>query len=547
MNKRYFWLIFILTTAVSTFLFALQLAAKTAVVTTNGGASVDIVSWEREEDTFWFTVRLQNGLPHTQYELVTKHVTDQPYSQFTTTIKTDAAGHSSSRMWSGCTYNGMLTDHVVATVEQGGNVLTTTSLSCPDIRYINNAGAYLASDNTNSRWTYRSDEDAVTIWIEDSALQTGLSGSVRILSAQGYDSGLLGLADNGNGRYAYTWTIPNNPDPKYRVQFTLDDNQGGHSGLDGHIHFAGNHLWIWGALEGNANPQIWAILTNDDYDNDGIGDRDQLFAFMDAPHGAPAHYARTGYLSVYPYISHTDFSAKAEFQAFLQAAHNQGLYIEALAGTHLWVENDALLQEGKNTCDNILAFNADADDGQRFDGIHLDVEHDVWDENGRWARLLDLLSYCRDAIDTYSQTYDTITLSADIPPHFLTGEQNSGNVMSNWDVMQYVDSIALMDYRDFAYERWDGREDGIVPRAEPFMADGNALGTAVIIGLELTPNTYNHVTFFEECLNVMTAELDKVSQAYAFDSTYAGLAFHAYNAWSGKTCSYLPMLTRAFQ
>jgi hypothetical protein len=91
------------------------------------------------------------------------------------------------------------------------------------------------------------------------------------------------------------------------------------------------------------------------------------------------------------------------------------------------------------------------------------VEHDDWFADNRWAHFIELIAYCQTQVDTYNLTHEPIVFGVDIPPHFLTGPDSSGQVKSNWDVMNIVDTITLMDYRDFADLRWDGRTHGIIP------------------------------------------------------------------------------------
>lgn len=66
---------------------------------------------------------------------------------------------------------------------------------------------------------------------------------------------------------------------------------------------------------------------------------------------------------------------------------------------------------------------------------------------------------------------------------------------------------------------------------------------SVIIGLELTPNPYNHVTFFEECPMFMENELRKVSRYFAGNWAYKGIAIHDYGAWKEKGC--LPLILKS--
>jgi hypothetical protein len=305
-------------------------------------------------------------------------------------------------------------------------------------------------------------------------------------------------------------------------------------------------MWVWGQAEGGENPAIWAIVNDEDHDGNGSGDRIDWLRLSDTPYGLPDPYATISYLSVYPYITFAGTSVTDTFQPFLAAVHSTtAVRVEALAGTHEWVETEQGLQNGKDLCDAILDLNrAGAGPAERFDGIHYDVEHDDWASGNRWQRYIELLTYCQGQVDLYNQTHESIVFGVDLPPHFYAGPGSSGQVKSSWDVMRIVDTITLMDYRDFADVRWDGRTDGIISRAEAFVADGNTLGKRVMIGVELAPNPYNHVTFFEECPLPMESELSKVSRHFAGDWAYRGIAIHNYGIWRGKGCTFLPLATK---
>jgi hypothetical protein len=455
-------------------------------------------------------------------------------------------------VWSRCTYQSVLTGYVFVKLEQASVFqVESNHLDCPALQTIGEFGSHLTTQPANDDWIYRPSPpgpDSVRIWARDATGQAGLTGTIRILSAGGYLLPEQPLTDKGDGLYSYVWSIANLPRADdYRGQLTLRDGDGGLSGLDAFVKLSGRATWVWGEASGGENPKIWAILTNEDYDGDGVGDQDEWLAFSDAPYGVPDPYATTSYLSVYPYINNTGTLVTDTFQTFLTAAHSTGdIRVEALAGTHKWVETDEGLQHGKDRCDAILNFNqAGATPAERFDGIHYDVEHDDWYTGTRWSRYLDLITYCQTQVDTYNQTHEPIVFGVDIPPHFVTGPESSDAIKSGWDVLSIVDYIALMDYRDFADVRWDGRTDGIIPRAEPFIADGNALGKPVIIGVELTQNPYDHVTFFEECATLMENELSKVSRHFAGEWAYKGIAIHDYSAWKEKEwCVFLPVILK---
>ena len=516
--------------------------------------TLQLMAFQRPEEgyKFTFTVRLSDALSHTQYVISSYHHTDVDYWQAAVTVTTDISGLASAKVWSRCTYQDTPTGYVFAQLEQAGVFQAASNhLGCPSLQTIGDFGSHLVTDSANDDWIYRPSppgSDTVRIWVRDADGQAGLTGTISICSAKvGYCLPEQSLVDEGAGLYDYMWSIASLPRADdYRLQLTLRNGAGGLSGLDAFVKLSGRAMWVWGEAVEGENPIIWAILTNDDYDGNGIGDRDEWLAFSDAPYGPPDPYVTTSYLSVYPYIGSTGTLVTETFQIFLTVTHSTGdIRVEALAGTHEWVETDAGLQNGKDLCDAILNLNrAGTTPAERFDGIHYDIEHDDWFANNRWDRFIELITYCQTQVDTYNLTHEQIVFGVDIPPHFFTGPDSSGQVKSNWDVMNIVDTITLMDYRDFADVRWDGRTDGIIPRAEAFLDDGNALGKPVIIGVELMPNPYNHVTFFEECPTFMEKELRKVSQHFAGDWAYKGIAIHDYRAWKEKRCVFLPMVLR---
>lgn len=518
------------------------------VILNSMSPSLQLLGFQPSGDGYLFTVRLGNALSHTQYVITSYHHTDIDYPQSAITVTTDSAGVASARVWSRCRHQGVLTGTVFAQLQQSGMLRARSNqLSCPALRTVGDFGSHLTAQPANDDWIYRPSPpgpDRIRIWVRDAAGQAGLTGAVNIRSAGGYSLPERPLADEGGGLYSFEWSIAGLPRADdYRVQMTLSDALGGLSGLDAFVKLTGRAMWVWGEKADNGNPAIWALLTNADYDGNGMGDRDEWLAHSGAPYGVSDPYATTSYLSVYPYISYTGTLLAGAFQSFLTAAHAQGeIRVEALAGTHEWVETDAGLQDGKDLCDAILDLNrAGAGPAKRFDGIHFDVEHDDWYVGARWSRYLDLITYCQAQVSTYNQTREPIVFGVDLPPHFLTGSGSSGAVMSAWDVLSIVDYITLMDYRDYADVRWDGRTDGIISQAEDFIADGNALGKPVIIGVELTPNPYNHVTFFEECPMLMERELRKVARYLAGAWAFKGIAIHDFGAWKGKSCVFLPV------
>jgi hypothetical protein len=530
-----------------------RLSGQAIPVSKAASPTLQLLAFQPADEGYLFSVRLSSALPHTQYVITAYHHTDIDYPQQTVTVTTDSAGLASARIWSRCAYQDVLTGYVFARLETGGQLQTESNhLTCPALQTVEDFGSHLVAQPANDDWIYRPSPPGpgqVRIWLRDASGRAGLTGTIRIRPAVG-DSWPVdqALVDAGGGLYAYTWTIGGLVGAgNYRVQLALEDGSGGLSGLDAFVKLRGRATWIWGEAVDGGNPAIWAILTNGDHDGNGRGDRDDWLAFIDAPYSTLDPYVTTSYLSVYPYIAYTGTSVTGTFQTFLSVAHlASGVRVEALAGSYQWVESDSGLADGKDLCDAILDFNrAGAAPAGRFDGIHFDVEHDDWYTGSHWSRYLELIGYCQAQVNLYNQSHEPVLFGVDVPPHFLNGSGSSGAIQSAWDVLSIVDAITLMDYRDFADVRWDGRTDGIIPRAEAFLADGNALGKPVIIGVELTPNRYDHVTFFEECPGLMENELRQVSRHFAAEPAYRGIAMHDYQAWKEKEwCVFLPLILR---
>lgn len=129
-----------------------------------------------------------------------------------------------------------------------------------------------------------------------------------------------------------------------------------------------------------------------------------------------------------------------EFHAFLAAAHEQKMRVEALDGAPRWPFERAAA-EGFVTA--VRVFNSFAKTpAERFDGIHVDAEpYDTpeWkaDEQRAAAQYIELLDALR------SQKGD-LPLAADVPPWFGTFTLPEGTLLSA--VIERVDEVALMSY-----------------------------------------------------------------------------------------------------
>jgi len=529
-------------------------ATNSAIVTIDAAPSLQLLSYDAKagDSSGNFIARVKDANPNTEYDITIYHHTDINYLQDSKIVTTDSAGTASARLWSRCYGATNPTYFVVAELSRDGLVAESNRLYCSKLIGIAATDTEDKNNQGNDDEIYYIGQE-IKIWAQDKDSQTNLTGTISISSiTAGYQSDAQ-IPHQGDGIYSYIWDTTNlSPATDYRVEVTLSNSNGGLSGVDylirliNKVTLKGRAMWTWGETIGNENPQNWAIVTNGDYDNDSKGDRDELFDLCNQV----SFRITTIYFSVHPHLS-KDGITLSDAQAlreFLMTAHNAGLRVECLAGTHEWIEDK--LQEGKDYFDAVLEFNQTASHQERFDGIHYDVEHDSWNES-RWNNFIELINYCRSEINSYNLSHpveESIIFGVDTDPtRFLNGLESSGQVMSNYDVLNIVDYITILDYRDYAYFNPDipSRTDGLIHWAEPVIADATELNKGVHIGVELgTDNVYyEFVTFNEESLLYMETELLKVAEYFSDESlhpAYQGIALHDYNNYSAKVEQVTP-------
>jgi hypothetical protein len=132
----------------------------------------------------------------------------------------------------------------------------------------------------------------------------------------------------------------------------------------------------------------------------------------------------------------------ANFHSLLAAAHRQKMRVEALDGRPEWAFERARAEAHVAA---VLAFNlATGRPGERFDGIHLDVEpYDM--PQWKAARQSAAAQYL-EMLDVVRTEAGGLPLSADVPPWFGEVEIPEGTVLSG--TIARVSTVALMAYTD---------------------------------------------------------------------------------------------------
>ncbi len=209
------------------------------------------------------------------------------------------------------------------------------------------------------------------------------------------------------------------------------------------------------------------------------------------------------------------FSSNPDFGSFIAAADAAGLSVWALAGDPSWSLNSAPVVAW---ADEVAAFGG-------FDGLAPDIEPwglSDWNNAKKQRRIV------RSYLSVLSAVSDrnALPVNAAVPFWFDDPSLGSKRLPLIDNVMGRVDAITVMAYRDTA-----AGPDGIIELASYEVARGAQLGVEVIIGVETDNVAPDKVTFAEEGVAVMEAELAAVETALSGSSAFGGFAVHHYSSY----------------
>ncbi len=223
------------------------------------------------------------------------------------------------------------------------------------------------------------------------------------------------------------------------------------------------------------------------------------------------------------------------YHAFIARMHGQGMKVYALLGSaYLNTENYVLPShraEAEAMFRRVVEYNAAAPEDARFDGANLDIEPhilDQWDDDTREDLLVGFLDMS-DALMRIKREHGATLAVGPAIPFWLDGielEWKGRRRPVSEHTIDVYDYVALMDYRDKA----EGR-DSILSHAQSEIAYANKVGKKVVIGLEVSSNDIDKVTFHEEGPKVFEQEVAKVERALGGEPSFAGFAIHHYRAW----------------
>jgi hypothetical protein len=228
------------------------------------------------------------------------------------------------------------------------------------------------------------------------------------------------------------------------------------------------------------------------------------------------------------------------YRDFIATAHRRGFLVYALLGSALLHTQRYILPEYRSEAmamlQRVLDYNAAAPALSRFDGVNLDIEPhrlENW-EARRNKLLLDFLDTSAAWMALKRDSGQALAIGPALPCWF-------DGIELNWHgrtrpvsehVADLYDYITLMDYRHEARGH-----DGIIAHAADEMAYADRVGKQVVIGLELTPNELDKVTFHHLTEADLRRETRLTERAYRRARAFGGFAFHhyrGYREWTEK-------------
>ena len=233
-------------------------------------------------------------------------------------------------------------------------------------------------------------------------------------------------------------------------------------------------------------------------------------------------------------------AAPSRYQDFIANAHQRGFRVYALLGSaYLNTERYILPEQRREAVamlQRVLDYNAKAPEAARFDGINLDIEPhllDQWDDATRAGLLHDFLDVSAEWMRMKQASGQRLAVGPAVPFWFdgIDVRWRGTTKPASEHLADIYDYLALMDYRDHA----EGR-DGIIAHAEKEMAYAESAGKSVVIGLELTPNELQKVTFNHRTEADLKREMAATEAAYGKSEAFAGFALHHYSGyrkWAG--------------
>lgn len=230
----------------------------------------------------------------------------------------------------------------------------------------------------------------------------------------------------------------------------------------------------------------------------------------------------------------------ALYRLFVQRLHRGGLRVYALLGSAYLHTEEYVLPEHREDAlamfRQVLAYNAAAKPGERFDGVNLDIEPHVLDQWAEHKR--ELLGQFLDLGQALMELKRTSGQSLEVGPAIpfwydgIALEWHGHTKPASEHVLDVYDYIALMDYRDHA----EG-PDGIISNGIEELKYAQRLHKKLIVGVDVAPNEVQKVSFdhlAEQDLERELALAERVFRGYRAFSGFAIHHFDGYQQWLAR-------------
>ncbi len=245
-------------------------------------------------------------------------------------------------------------------------------------------------------------------------------------------------------------------------------------------------------------------------------------------------YAYTGGLKA-------PLAENAALREFIAAAHARGIRVEGLDG---WAE--AVLPEEQSkflaSLGRVLDYNAAVAPDERFSGFQSDVEpitmeayHASPEARRRFDRAyVELHARCAAAIDAAGAAdfdlgmavQEGLDREAGLPERAVEWNGREASVLEH--LLTFVDYLAIMSYHDRAPVIRDAVAGELVY--------GARAGVPIFVGVETLDvmalfGGSRSLSFYEEGLEEMELELEKLVRSIGDESAFAGIAIHHYDSY----------------
>lgn len=231
----------------------------------------------------------------------------------------------------------------------------------------------------------------------------------------------------------------------------------------------------------------------------------------------------------------------ALYRELIRRLRGHGIRAYALLGSwHLHTEEyvrPARHAEAVAMLRRVLKYNAGAPDGERFEGVNLDIEPhllDEWGEATKAGLLEDFLDLGRKLMALKRRMRSRLSIGPAIP-FWLDGidlEWRGARKPVSEHVIDTYDYVALMDYRDHS----EGG-DGMIEHARSEMAYADLRGKRVVIGVDISPGEPKKVSFDHLGEADLERALAATASAFQEDPAFGGFVVHhfaAYRRWLGR-------------